>query len=188
MLDSNGTGGIKVGAMKVWSLAYADDEVLLAKDAIELKVMTMNLEEYLEEKQLTLNSKKSKVMECSKGTGRRKKMKSKWKGIQLESVTKFLYLGVLFRRNANIAWHLKERVKKVNVALNQVWGLGERTFRNSLKMRLFSFNTLVIGVLMHGVELWEYREKEEVKCPNKVPKMDTKVKCANTGLHCFGGI
>lgn len=92
---------------------YNDRNLSRLISVLQLKVMMTNLDEYLEEEQLTLNSKKSIVMELSKCTGRWKMTKWKWKGIQLESAIEFLYSGVLFQINGNIAEHLKGRVKRL---------------------------------------------------------------------------
>ena len=58
---------------KVWSLAYADDLVILAKEKGELKGMIGNLEKYVRKKKLEVNVEKTKVMVFRKGVGRRKK-------------------------------------------------------------------------------------------------------------------
>lgn len=55
-------GGIKIGAEKIYTLAYANDVTLLAEDEDGMKCMMARLERYLDKKGLTLNVEKSKIM------------------------------------------------------------------------------------------------------------------------------
>lgn len=74
-LQKRQAGGVVVGKEKFWSLAYADDLVLLAKEENEMKEMMVSLRRYLERKGLTLNVKKSKIMKFKKEGGRERKVK-----------------------------------------------------------------------------------------------------------------
>jgi len=69
-------GGIKMsGGERIYTLAYADDIVLLAEEKAEMRSMIGRLEEYIERKGLELNVGKTKVMRYKKGGGRMKKRK-----------------------------------------------------------------------------------------------------------------
>lgn len=61
---------IKLGGGKVWTLAYADDVVLMAEEEQEMRAMLSRLERYLEKKGLELNAEKTKVMRFRKGGGK----------------------------------------------------------------------------------------------------------------------
>lgn len=67
--------GIKVGERKVYTLAYADDMVLMAEEKEEMRSMIGRLEEYLDRKKLELNVNKTKKMRFRKGGGRMKRIK-----------------------------------------------------------------------------------------------------------------
>lgn len=58
---------------RIYSLAYADDVVLMAEKEEELRSMMERLEGYLERKTLELNPNKTKIMRFRKGGGRIKK-------------------------------------------------------------------------------------------------------------------
>lgn len=60
------------GKEKIWSLAYADDIVLLAKSTEELKELMRTLEKYLARKELILNLSKSNVFIFERGRGKKK--------------------------------------------------------------------------------------------------------------------
>lgn len=73
-LKKGGWGGIRLGEEKIYTLAYADDVVLIAEDEGGMKSMMVKLENYLEKKGLELNAEKSKIMRYRKRGGRIKKM------------------------------------------------------------------------------------------------------------------
>jgi len=62
-------GGIEVEKKRIYSLAYADDIVLLAEDEEGMRSMIGRLEDYIEEMRLKLNVEK-KIMRFKKGGGR----------------------------------------------------------------------------------------------------------------------
>lgn len=61
----------------MYTLAYADDVVLVAEEEGEIRSMMNRLEEYLDKKKLVLNVKKTKIMRMRKGDGRMRKYE--WK-------------------------------------------------------------------------------------------------------------
>lgn len=63
------------GSKRVYTLVYADDVVLIAKEEEGLRCMIERLGWYLERKGLELNAEKSRVMRFRKGDGREKKVK-----------------------------------------------------------------------------------------------------------------
>lgn len=78
--------------MKVWTLNYADNIVLLAKREDKMKSMMGKLEKYIDRKGLTINAEKSRVLRFKKGGERLKKIVWRWKGKVIE-VKSFKYLG-----------------------------------------------------------------------------------------------
>lgn len=69
-LEIGGKGGRK---KRLFVLAYADDVVLLAKKKGIMRLMMGELKEYLKEKELEVNSRKSKMMRFGKRVGKGKK-------------------------------------------------------------------------------------------------------------------
>jgi len=61
-LKKGQVGGARIGNERIWSLAYADDIVILAKDEESLKEMMKRMERYLKKKKLQLNTEKSKII------------------------------------------------------------------------------------------------------------------------------
>lgn len=135
----------------MFSLAYADDVVLLAEEKEEMRSMIGRFEEYLERKGLELNAGKTK-MRFRKEKGRMEKRVWRWKGKRIEEVKEFKYLG-----------YVRVRVKEVAAVMGQVWGIGKRRYGSDWGKRLWLFDQLVWTVAGYGVEIWEWEEKERVE-------------------------
>ena len=52
---------------------------------------------------------------------------------------------------------------KATRAMAQVWGIGERKFRDNFKIRMLMFNSIVKGILMYGSEIWGWKERKIVE-------------------------
>lgn len=76
-LEKGGWAYINVGGKKIFSLVYADDVAVVAKDEGEMKGMIRVMEKYMEGKSLEVNVEKTKMMRCRKRKGRW--MKVIWK-------------------------------------------------------------------------------------------------------------
>ena len=61
-MEKKGKGGVILGNKRIYSLAYADDVVLLADDEGGMKLLLKRFEEYGREKDLTVNVPKTKVV------------------------------------------------------------------------------------------------------------------------------
>jgi hypothetical protein len=77
MLKKAQAGGSAVGGEKVWSLAFGDDLVIVAKSDREIREMKKNLGKDVRKKKLEANAEKTKMMEkkvmgCLQGIGERK--------------------------------------------------------------------------------------------------------------------
>lgn len=102
-------GGLVVGGEKIWSLAYADDTVLLAKDEAGMREMMRGCERYMDHKKLTVNVSKTKMMVFSRGgkKGRKKERTWKWKNEIIEEVDEFEYLGFIFKNDNSLGAHVR---------------------------------------------------------------------------------
>jgi len=156
-------GGVRLGERKLYSLAYADDIVLVAEDEGGMRSMLERLEAYLDGKGLELNRDKTKVMRFRRGGGRMGRISWRWKGGVLEEVREYKYLGYTLQRNGGQEAHIRDRVAKAAAILGQVWGIGKRRFGKDWKRRVWMFDTLIWTVLSYGVEIWGWKEREEME-------------------------
>ena len=159
-LAQNQLGGIVLGGTKIFSLAYADDIVILAKDETALKDMIKVVHSFSKNRGLTINVEKSKVLVFSKGS---RQSRCDWTigGHTYEEVAHFQYLGVWFQRNGGFSKHHEETVAKANKRATQVWSLGERLFPNSYNVRVQMFETLVLPIITYAAETTGYSKCEE---------------------------
>jgi hypothetical protein len=61
-VDESAGGGVVVGREKVWSLAFADDMVIVAKSERKMKEMMRSLGKYVKKKEPEVNVDKTKMM------------------------------------------------------------------------------------------------------------------------------
>jgi len=124
-LAKRNVGGISVGKERIWSLAYADDIVLLAKNKTALQDMMDILKRFLKNRKLELCIEKTKLI-IFNSKGERESERVKWLSKEIETVAKFKYLGFIFNRKCDYTDHIRDICRKGRLAANRVWGLGER--------------------------------------------------------------
>jgi len=113
-------GGVRLGEERIYSLAYADNVVLVAEDEDEMKSMMERLERYIERKKLELNTRKTKTLRFRKGDGTMKKKVWKWKREVIEEVKEVKYLSYVFQKNEGQEAHIKNRIKKAAAVMGKV--------------------------------------------------------------------
>ncbi|KAH0818251.1 hypothetical protein GEV33_004540 [Tenebrio molitor] len=114
MFRKGQAGGVVVGKEKVWSLAYADDLVVLAREEKGMKEMLGNMEKYMRRKKLTVNVEKSKMMVFRKGGGRRKINEWRWEKDKIEEVKEFNLVKSVMMYGAEIwGWREQEGLEGV---------------------------------------------------------------------------
>lgn len=159
-LRRNQLGGLVIGDKKVYSLAFADDIVLLALDPSAMKDMIKALHLYEKRKRIEINVPKSKILVFNKGS---RKSKVLWKIGEraYEEVEEFPYLGVTFQRNGNFTRHHNAVTRKANRRATEVWSLGERLFPQTFNVRMQMFQTLVKPIILYAAEITGYVEWEK---------------------------
>lgn len=95
-------GDIKLEKDRIWSLAYADDMVLLAKNREALLGMMEAFKSFCKDRGLILNTEKTKLLIFNK-KGRDRREVWRWRGREIEEVKCFNYLGFVFNRNGDYA-------------------------------------------------------------------------------------
>ena len=155
-------GRVLIRKIRIWSLAYADDLVLLALNREAIIDMLDTLRNFFIARDLILSTSKTKVLVFNKGNNA-KKERWEWMGEKLEEVKIFCYLGFIFNRQGNFKDHLKQLKNKGILAAKITWGLGERKCKNDFRRRRMLFNYLVKSVMSYGAEIWGWVEKKELE-------------------------
>jgi len=60
-------------------------------------------------------------------------------------------------------WKGEKRVKKGAAVMSQIWGLGKRKFGRDWGKKLWLFDALVWSVLGFGVEVWGWKEWDNME-------------------------
>lgn len=120
--EKRGIGGVELGMKRIWSLAYADDMVLLVKNKTALEDMMDTFKRFLKTRKLELCVDKSKVM-IFNSRGKEGRVMWKWCRKKIEEIRKFKYLGFMFNREGNYKDHIQELHTKSRVAAKKVWEL-----------------------------------------------------------------
>ena len=95
---------------------------------------------------------------------------------------------ITLTKSGSLRGVLKERLEKANIVTRQVWGMVGRKFKDYFKRRMMMFYSLILGVMMHGIELNKMRKKcRNGKNSNKIHQMVTRVESVHVRLHSFGG-
>ena len=95
-LDNTGVSGINIGMTKLLLLFCADDIVLFGKTPDELQKSPDILEAYCDRWRLTVNIAKTKVLVFRSGGRLPLNLIFTFKGSNIEIVSKFCYLGIVF--------------------------------------------------------------------------------------------
>ncbi|KMQ88327.1 hypothetical protein RF55_12211 [Lasius niger] len=156
-------GGVKLGEKKIFSMAYADDIVLLAEKDDEMSAMLARTERYINNKKLEVNVMKTKIMVFRKGGRRRKRVKWMWKGKKIEEVKEIKYLSYVFQSNGRQDGHVRDRIRKAVGIMGRVWSIGKRKFGKDIRKRTWLFDALFWMVLSYGAEIWGWKERAKVE-------------------------
>lgn len=158
-------GGVTIGRQRIHMLAYADDVLILAEDADQMKEVIRILKKYFELNAMTANIGKTKIMTFSRG-GRLSKTNWVWDkttGEQIEEVKTFKYLGFTFSSNGGHKGHIDNIAKEGNRRLTETWSIAERKFPDNFPIRMKMFDALVVPVLTYGCEVFGRDEFDEIE-------------------------
>ncbi|KMQ83634.1 hypothetical protein RF55_19482 [Lasius niger] len=149
------TGGVTIGKEKFWTLTYADDIALLAKNEGDLKGMMKRFKKFITSKGMVLSAEKLKIIVFENGRGRKKKREWKWGEESIEEVKEIKYLGYILQKNAGTEKQMIERFKRATDAMKKTWSIGERLCKNDYRRRIKMFDALVGSVALYGAEICE---------------------------------
>jgi len=58
---------------------------------------------------------------------------------------------------------VKERARKAAMIMGEIWGIGKRRFGKDWGRRIWLFDKLIWIVMSYGVELWGWKEREDLE-------------------------
>jgi hypothetical protein len=140
--------------VKLFTILYADDTVLLAESAEELQSELNYFYEYCEKWNLKVNTNKSKVIVFSKGR-LPINLNFKMNNMELEIVSEFIYLGTMFQRTGSCKKNQIYLAEKASKAMHDILSKG-RVHSLFVSCQLALFDKIIIPMLTYGSEIWGY--------------------------------
>ena len=162
-LENNGANGIDIGTVKLLLLLYADDIVLFGKTPEELQKSLNILEEYCDRWKLTVNTAKTKILVFRKGGRLSSNLQFTYKGNNIEIVSKFCYLGIVFTSGGS---SFETQKTLSGQALKAIFTL--RKYLNSFTVLspshiLDLFDKLITPILNYGSEVWGFHHAKAIE-------------------------
>ena len=161
-LKEKGTHPPCIGEKEIKILMYADDIVLLSISKIGLQRALDSLGRYSERWRLKVNVNKTKVLIFKKGKKCSKKERFYYQGVELEKVSEFNYLGIIFQFNLKWKRHQEEAVGKARRALMTVRRAIYKFKNFPVKMLVRVVNTMINPILTYGAEVWGDKVNEKI--------------------------
>ena len=150
--------GIKVGSDSMAILLFADDMVLVAKDEEELQHLVEKVKVYCDKWLLEVNVNKTKVVVVSKDG--KETAKVNYGQSELECVSKYCYLGMVFSSDGKWKLEVDRRVQAGRAALSSVSKHVIWNKNISSQVKKVVFEAMVKSKLMYGSEVWWANESE----------------------------
>lgn len=160
-----GCRGLSISSTKeIAILAYADDLVLLADTPSEMNLKLKILKEYCDNKGLTVNLGKTKVVIFKKGN---KKLKTAPKFMYgeetIEIVNSYEYLGIPFANTCTFMKAAEKITGTAKLASGSVNKIIDTTKSDCWKTIDTLFNSLVKSILIYALSIWGPRYVEMIE-------------------------
>lgn len=142
--------GIPIGDNTLFTLSFADDQVVIAQDSYDLEFMTKRLYQEYNKWGLQVSLKKTEYLAVNSNACFEVFIND---NVQIQQVDKFKYLGATINNEGLGKEEIQTRIQKskqVIGCLNSLWW--DRNLSATTKKRLG--RTLVESVLCYGSELW----------------------------------
>ena len=147
--------GIPVNDECVYSLLFADDQVIMAGDDHDIEYMIRKLADTYEENGMKINYQKTKYLVVA-GEARDLQVG----GHTIQKCDQYKYLGSVITTEGNSRKEITNRIGQARQAtqkLNSV--LWSKSARKNTKVWLY--NTVVQSILMYGSETWEMTKRDQ---------------------------
>ena len=160
----NGYKGIDIGSIKLFLLLYADDMTIFSETEVGLQQGLKILETYCNRWKLTVNKDKTKIMFFfRKGVILRRNLKFYYQDHELEIVSSFSYLGIVFTTGgsfSNAQVTLSGQAQKAIFKLNgYLYNFSDITPKHVLNL----FDKLVTPILNYGSEVWGFCKANQME-------------------------
>ena len=154
--------GINLQQLQLYILLFADDAVLFSETREGLQNELNNLESYCKKWNLTVNVEKTKIVVFRKGGVLGNNDHWFYAGHEIEIVSQFTYLGIVFYSGGSFMQNSKTLARKALRALHQLWQLLKEV-QAPVNISLNLFDSLVASVLNYGSEIWGFMQADYIE-------------------------
>ena len=154
--------GISFQQLQLYILLFADDAVLFSETREGLQNELNNLESYRKKWNLTVNVEKTKIVVFRKGGVLGNNDHWFYAGHEIEIVSQFTYLGIVFSSGGSFMQNSKTLAGKALRALHQLWQLLKEV-QAPVNISLNLFDSLVASVLNYGSEIWGFMQADYIE-------------------------
>ena len=150
--------GIPIGDDKLFTLLFADDQVLLAEDRDDMDYMLRKLNDSFATWGLSINAAKTEYLVVGGNPGEELLLGNN----VIPNTSKYKYLGVTISNSANSNDEIHSRMGQARAATRQLNSLlWDNAITKSTKIRLFK--VVVESIATYGAELWEINKAYKSK-------------------------
>lgn len=151
--------GIQLNDTCIYTLQFADDQVVLAEDKEDLEYMTRKLKEEYEKWGLTMNLQKTQYL-CV-GADQQENLMLEH-GDEITVCNDYKYLGVIFDKSGTDDKEIRSRIIQARKAINCLNGI--LWSKEITKQRKYNiYNTMIKSSLLYGSEVWRITENNKKK-------------------------
>ncbi len=162
-LSSSQDLGVYVLHIRLLLLLFADDIVLFSESIKGLQEGLDLLSSYCNKWELTVNVEKSKIVIFRKGGRVAKKERWLYHGNELEVVSTFKYLGIIFSSSGSFSECQKVLSEQDSKALFSLYRVFHANIHISVAIQYQLFQSLIQPILCYGCEVWGFREADAVE-------------------------
>lgn len=162
-LINKDVSGVDIGFVKLFLLLYADDITLFSDTPEGLQEGFDALSSYCDRWKLKVNLAKTKIMVFRKGGSLPKNLKFYYKGTEIEIVSKFSYLGVVFTAGGSFSNAQTTLAGQAQKAIFKLKGYLNNVLELSPKHTMELFDKLVSPILDYSSEVWGFCQAKQIE-------------------------
>ena len=153
---SQGVEGIRFGGLRIASLLFADDVVLLASSGRDLQLSLDRFAAECEAAGMGISASKSEAMVLSQ---KRVECLLRVRGGVLPQVEEFKYLGILFTNEGRREREIDRRIGAASAVKRALYRSVVVKRELSQKAKLSIYRSIYVPTLIYGHELWVMTER-----------------------------
>uniref|UniRef100_A0A8C6LRX0 Reverse transcriptase domain-containing protein n=1 Tax=Nothobranchius furzeri TaxID=105023 RepID=A0A8C6LRX0_NOTFU len=153
---SQGVEGIRFGGLRIRSLLFADDVVLLASSERDLQLSLERFAAECEAAGMRISSSKSETMVLIQ---KRVECLLRVRDEVLPQVEEFKYLGVLFMSEGKLEREIDRRIGAASAVMRALYRSVVVKRELSQKAKLSIYRSIYVPTLTYGHELWVVTER-----------------------------